>query len=191
MKPELYVALAGVLATLLGILVTWIATRRSVVRKRLAYTLSTERLLRRASPVLGKELKVIYKDEELKDPTLIIIAIANTGNVAVEDVLVDVSIRSDGFLLPGYFVRIPAGYEKLWGIHKRDEKSVQVTLEHINPGQVAKIRFLCDQQQASEPVVACAMPNVTFVRASKSELVGFAEVVAYALEARGLARRVR
>lgn len=165
-----FIALAGVFATLLGVLVTWLVMRRQFASKKLSYSYSVERLLRNSEPDLSRDLQVTYRGDLLPSPTLLNLEIINTGPTAVENASVVVKLPDATYLIPGFFVDVPVGYEDLWEIERSDAEECTILLRHINPKQVARVRLLMDEVPDGELRISCAMPNVEFTRASPVKL---------------------
>jgi hypothetical protein len=155
-----YIAIAGVLATALGAMATWLVMKRQFASKRLAYSFEVEPIVRNSDPDLSRDLKIFFKGEELPEPALLDIRITNTGYIAIEKAEVVVALPGVTYLIPGYFVDIPDGYSRLWDIERTDAEECTIKLEHINPKQVARVRLLMDELPKGEPRISCAMPNV-------------------------------
>jgi hypothetical protein len=174
-KASDYIAIAGVGATLLGILVTWLVMKRQFASKKLSYSFSIEPVLRSSDLDLAQDLKVYYKDELLPSPAMLNISIGNSGLAAVEQVTIVVDLPTSTYLIPGYFIDVPNGYSVLWDVERTDAEECTITLEHINPGQVARVRLLMDEIPKGEPRFSCAMPNVQFTKTGAVRLGVFAE----------------
>lgn len=170
-----YIATAGVLATGLAALVTWFAMKRKFASKKLSYSYSIESLLRSSEPDLTRDLKVFYQGEELPSPTLLSLEIMNVGLTAIEDAKVVIQIPGTTYLIPGYFVDIPAGYSMLWYIDRTDAEECTIHFKHINPRQVARVRLLMDELPSGEPSVSCPMANVECTKTSLANLSVFAK----------------
>ena len=182
-----YIAIAGVIATALGALVTWLVMRRQFASKKLSYFYRIEPIIRSDDEDLARDLKVYYRGEELPSPTLLTVDIANIGLSAIENAKVVISLPDATYLIPGYFVDVPTGYYMLWNVKRTDAEECTVELEHINPKQVARLRLLMDGVPNGEPRISCAMPNVTCTRAN-AKISMFAQVVVemVAPQARGI-----
>jgi hypothetical protein len=172
-----YITLAGVVATLLGIFVTWLLAKKQFEAKKLTYSYDIEKLVKNDDPDLSRDLKVLYRDEELQEPTLMTLEIANTGRRAVENAEIVVQLPGTTYLIPGHFVDLPAGYLHLWNIERTDAEECTVKLKHINPRQTVKMRFLMDEMPQGEPQLSCPMPNVEFNRASAATMGVLAEII--------------
>lgn len=176
--PTEYIAIAAVVATLFGALVTWLVMKRQFQSKRLIYSVEVEPILRRSDPELIFDLKVMFKGEELPRPTLLNIDIANTGLAAVEDAKIVVRLPGTTYLVPGYFLELPPGYGELWRIESTDAEECAIHLKHINPKQVARVRLLMDETPTAVPQVSCPMPNVQFIRAEDTEMSKLSRLLA-------------
>lgn len=172
-----YIAIAGVAATVLGALATWLVMKRQFASRKLTYSYSIESIVKSADPDLARDLKVLYKGEELPEPTLLSVEISNTGLTAIEHAEVVIQLPGATYLLPGYFVDVPAGYSMLWDIEQTDAEECTIKFKHINPKQTAKVRLLMDEMPKGEPRFSCPMPNVVCTRASLATLGIVAEVI--------------
>ena len=170
------IALVGVFATILGVVVTWVFSKRQFELKKLAYELDIEKLVKSNDLDLSLDLKVFYKGEELPDPTLMTLIIANTGRTAIENANIVVKLPGATYLIPGHFVDIPAGYDSLWDIERTDAEECTIKFKHINPRQVAKVRLLMDEMPSGNPSIVCPMPNVELTRAKSTIGIRSAEV---------------
>jgi hypothetical protein len=177
-SPAEYISIASIVATLAGVVVTWLVMKHQFQSKRLSYTADIEPILRRSDPELIFDLKVMFKGEELLRPTLLNLDIGNTGHTAVEDAKIVVRLPGTTYLVPGYFLNLPAGYSELWTIVPTDAEECVIHLKHINPKQIARVRLLMDETPNGAPQVVCPMPNVQFVRVEDIQLSGFARVLA-------------
>ena len=169
------IALAGVFATILGVLVTWLVMKRQIAAKRLSYSVQIEPLLLKSDADLASDLKVVYRGNELPEPALLSLEIANVGLAAIEDARVVIELPGATYLIPGYFQDIPPGYDDLWEIERTDAEKCEVRFKHINRKQVARIRFLMDEIPKGEPSVSCPMPNVELIKSSKIQISSIGE----------------
>jgi hypothetical protein len=174
--PE-YIAVAGVFATTLGVLVTWLVMKRQFASKKLTYSFEISPLLTNADSDLARDLKVTFRDEELHQPTLLSLAISNTGMSAIENAEVVVQLPGSTYLIPGYFVDVPPGYDSLWSIDRTDAEECTIKFKHINPKQVAHIRLLMDEVPVGQLSVACPMPNVECVQGDPVSLNTLVEIL--------------
>jgi hypothetical protein len=161
-----YIAIAGVLASLVSALVTWLVMKRKFSSKRLSYAYEIEPIVRSGDPDLARDLKVFFRGEELPEPALLSVTIANTGYTAIEDATVVIKLPGAMYLIPGYFLDVPAGYDLLWDIERSDAEECTIKFKHINPKQIAKVRLLMDEIPDGDPAISCPMPNVECVKAT-------------------------
>jgi hypothetical protein len=169
--------MASVLASALGAFATWLVMRRQFASKKLSYSFTIEPILRSNEPDLARDLKVYYRGEELPDPTVLTVEIANVGLTAIENAEIIIQLPGATYLMPGYFVDVPAGYLMLWNIERTDAEECTIRLQHINPKQVARVRLLMDEMPNGEPRISCPMPNVECSKASLAKLGILAEFV--------------
>lgn len=172
-----YIAIAGVLATAVGSLVTWLVAKRQFASKKLTYSYTIEKIVKSADPDLARDLKVFYRNELLPEPTLMNLEITNTGRTAIEDARVVIQLPGATYLIPGHFVDLPTGYLMLWDLERTDAEECTVRFNHINPRQTAKIRLLMDEMPNGEPSIACPMPNVECTKASIATMGVVAEAI--------------
>lgn len=172
-----YIAIAGVAATFLASFVTWFVMKRQFASKKLTYSYAVEPIVMSADPDLARDLKVLYKGEELPEPALLSVEITNTGLTAIENAEFVIELPGTTYLLPGHFVDIPAGYLMLWDIERTDAQECTIKFRHINPKQTAKVRLLMDEMPKGDPLFACPMPNVECTKASTATLSVAAELI--------------
>jgi hypothetical protein len=172
-----YIAIAGVFATVLGALITWLVMKRQFASKKLSYIYITQPIVRSDDSDLARDLKVFYRGEELLQPTLLSVEITNTGHVAIEDAEVVIRLPGAAYLISGYFVDVPAGYQMLWSIDRTNAEECTVKFKHINPKQIARVRFLMNEMPKCEPQIICPMPNVECIKASNATLALVPELI--------------
>jgi hypothetical protein len=172
-----YIAIAGVCATFFASLITWLIMKRQFASKRLSYTYIVQPIIKSDAPDLARDLKVFYRGEELPQPALLSIEITNTGHTAIEDAEVIIQLPGATYLIPGYFVEIPAGYQMLWSIERTDAEECIIKFKHINPKQIARARFLMDEIPKGEPQIVCPMPNVECTKANTITLGIVPEII--------------
>lgn len=95
LSTEAIIGLIGAGATLLVGIVTWhfasAHARRSIATLRMAYRINVEPLL--PNQMSDKsDLEIEYRGEPLLDPHLMSIEISNSGNTAIEDPPINVSV---------------------------------------------------------------------------------------------------
>lgn len=151
--------------------------KRQFASKKLTYSYSIESIVKSTDPDLARDLKVFYQGNELAAPTLLSVEITNTGLAAIENAEVVIQLPGTTYLIPGYFVDVPAGYLMLWDIEQTDAEECTIKFKHINPKQTAKVRLLMDEIPKGEPRIACPMPNVEISRANLATLGVVAQFV--------------
>lgn len=159
-----FIAIAGVVAVIVGPIVTWWVMRKQYASKKITYDYSIDSIVKNDDVELARDLKVSYQGIDIKNPALLSLNIANSGLTAIENVEIMVHLPGAAYLIPAYFVKVPPGYETLWKIQKIDEENCKIYFEHINPKQIAEIRLLMDENKETQLIVSCPMPNVIFVR---------------------------
>lgn len=172
-----YIALIGVFATLLGVFVTWLIMKRQYSSKKLAYSYDVEPILMSKEANFAQDLKVTYKGQELSNPLLISLNIANIGLAAVENVEVIFKLPNASYPIPGYFVDVPSGYAEQWDIESTDPGVCKIIFTHINPKQVSHIRLLIADNFEGDPEISCPMANVEFKRGNSLNLSMIAEIL--------------
>jgi hypothetical protein len=177
MTRDQYIALAGVAATILGIVVTWIVAKRAQSRKELSYRLRMDSLLPRKISDPHHKLVIQYKGEELPEPILLSVDITNTGNVPIENPPIEISATGATYVIPGYFESCPPGYEDLRSVGRTDAESCAICLTHINPGQTARARLLMDGLPGDLPVFKCPMAGLEIKKQAKVEMNAAARVL--------------
>jgi hypothetical protein len=171
MNTDQYIALGGAVSTLLGVIITWLAARRSQPRKELTYRVRMDSLISSRMAASGKNLVIHYGDDLLPHPVLLSVDIANTGNVVVENPPIEVeAVGTPTYVIPGYFEDLPPGYEDLWSIERTDAESCAITLTHINPGQTARARMLMDELPNNIPIFKCPMAGLALRRGGSLEV---------------------
>lgn len=171
------IALAGVVAALLGALTTWLAMRKQYQAKRLFFNLEIEALLRRQDPKLSQDLEILYRGQPLPSPTLISLDIGNSGYAAVENAIVIVQIPGSQHVIPAYFFEVPAGYEDLWKVHALEKDRCEVRMQHLNPKQVARVRLMIGNAPTGDVQVTCPMPNVQLTEVGTERLNKLSEAL--------------
>jgi hypothetical protein len=177
MTKDQYIAIAGILATLIGIIVTWLVAKISQSKKELSYRLKIEHLFQKKIADPNGDFIITYKGEELPEPALLSVDITNTGNVPIENPPIEIEAVGATYVIPGFFDKIPPGYDNLWTIDRTDAESCAIKLQHINPGQTARVRLLMDELPKDIPIFKCPMAGVRIKRQSRVELNKFASTI--------------
>lgn len=159
-KLSLANILIAVLLAILTWIVSWIIFKAQASKKQLSYHM-------RMTPVITHDfsggrgvLEVKYNGEIIDKLVLFEIDIKNTGNSAVENAGIRLSNQGGVYLIPGYFEDVPPGYDDLWEIEREDGEDSLIRLQHINPGQVAKVRFVMDNLPRTFPTISCPMAGL-------------------------------
>ncbi len=168
MSTEQKIALASLIASIFIGVISWIVSAR-IARKnfsapKLHYRMSMSPLLSKSTPAVTSGLKIEYNGELLVEPMLLSLDIINAGDVAIENPPIEIEAVGATYVIPGYFEDVPPGYEKLWSIERTDAESCAVHLPHINPKQVAKVRFFLDENPIEEPLFKCPMKDLIVKR---------------------------
>jgi hypothetical protein len=151
----------------IGVISWFISARiakKSFSSPKLQYRMSISPLLTKSAMAASSELKIEYKGELLPEPTLLSLDIINAGDVAIENPPIEIKAVGATYVIPGYFEDVPPGYDALWSIERTDAESCAVHLSHINPNQIAKVRFLLDENPKEEPIFECPMKDLTVKR---------------------------
>lgn len=173
LKAPDWIAISGVAATIIVGLISWIVsaalTRRTLDRKILGYRMEASPLMTTSLKSAG--LKIEYKGEELPHPVLLTLEIFNLGNVAIINPPISIAtVRGATYIIPVQVEDPPAGYEDLWDIRRSDADECEVSVAHINPGQVLKATFLMDEVPREMPCFRCALPDLVVKEVKPSEL---------------------
>lgn len=176
MEAEHYIGLGGVIATIFGVVVTWIVAKRTQETKRLSYRITAEPLFKKQIDDPDGQLEITYRGELVPEPVLLAVDIVNTGNKEIENPPIEIEAVGATYIIPGYFESVPPGYEDLWTLDRTDAESCAIRVEHLNPGQVVKARFLLDEIPSELPVFKCPMAGVEIRPWEKTELSKIAEL---------------
>jgi hypothetical protein len=152
-----------VVALIVGIgtwVISWLIFRAQTVRKRISYFMRMIPIVSHEFSGERGELEIRYNGEEIDRLVLLELDLKNTGNAAIIDPPIKISNEGGVYLIPGYFEDIPAGYAHLWSIEREDGEDSLIHLAHLNPGQVAKVRFVMDNLPSRLPELSCPMPDL-------------------------------
>jgi len=178
MTTELWIALGGLVATIAGVIITWILAKAALTKRELAYRIRMEPILRSRLPnSASADLHIYYRLEELPEPVLLSVDVTNTGNTAIENPPIEVMARGATYVIPGYFESCPPGYESLWSIDRTDAESCGIRLAHINPGQTARARMLMDEMPPELPELICPMAGLAIRKYNQVKLNKFLEFI--------------
>jgi len=160
---------ATVMIGIITCIVTIYLTKKSMKTKKLTYEMKLTPLIPSGREEDFKNFKIYYNDEQLVKPYLLSVDIINSGNTAIENPPIEIEAMDATYIIPGYFEDIPPGYDDLWLSERKDAEICSISLEHINPGQVAKVRFYLDEEPGEEIVFKCPMKDLQ-LRRVKTEL---------------------
>ncbi len=162
MDLNAYIAIISIIVAIIIGVVSWILSahfaKKQIQKKELEYEMNLYPVVSRKI-YKEKQLVEIYVDKQLvHEPTLLTINIKNTGNVPIENP--PIKIRGGNSLIPLYIEDIPAGYEELWKLERTDTDECSLSLQHINVGQVVKLRCILEGKPNANVVFHCAMMGV-------------------------------
>lgn len=161
---ENMIGIGGILATIAGSMLscamTWIVTKKTMEKRKLNYSISIYPILNLSN--YTHELKVFYKDEELRNPCLIRIDIKNVGNKSIENPPVEIFCEKS-LLIPAYMEDVPCGYEEKWKSESVSKSRVKLNIDYINPKQVLSLRLYADLMKQDNPQIICPAKDLEFV----------------------------
>lgn len=162
MDLNAYIAIVSIIVAIIIGVISWILSahfaKKQIQKKELEYEMELYPVVYRKI-YKEKQLVEIYVDKQLvHTPILLTINIKNTGNVPIENP--PIKIKGGNLLIPLYIEDIPVGYEELWKLERTDTDECSVRLQHINVGQVVKIRFILEGEPNASVVFHCAMMGV-------------------------------
>lgn len=178
-----WIAIAGVCATVLIGVVSWIVsaslTRRTIDSRILGYRMEASPLM--TTSLKSGGLKIEYKGEELPNPLLLTVEIFNLGNVAIENPPVSIAnVKDATYIIPVQVDDPPPGYAELWGLERVDGEECKIVLDHINPGQTLRATFLLDEMPKEMPRFICPQPNLVLRELKQSDFAKISTEVAKA-----------
>lgn len=177
-----WIGIGGIAATIVAAVIAWFvsawSTRKSLATQSLGYRMSV-------APVLAVDripggagsLRIEFNGELLAEPALLSVDIINLGNRAIENPPIVVESEGTTYVIPIYIEDVPAGYENLWELRRTDAEQCSVRLEHINPGQIVKARFLLDEIPSKPPVFKCPMKDVVVKEIKSVDVVPLASAL--------------
>lgn len=177
MTKDQWITVSGVVATLLGIFVTWIIAKRTQAKMQLSYRLSMDSLMPKKLADPDETLEIKYKGELLVEPVLLSVDITNTGNVPINNPPIEIEAVGATYVIPGYFEGCPPGYDDLWRIERTDAESCAIKLAHLNKGQTARVRLLMDEFPEKPPIFKCPMSGLEVKEQSRVEVSGFIQTL--------------
>lgn len=155
------VVASPIISGVFGLVTGWLITRRSITRLVIGVRI-------RMSPILHTDLilegtnllKIQYNGELLVEPILLSVDIINLGNKAIENPPITIEAAKATYVIPLYIEDMPPGYEGIWNLERTDSDSCAIKLEHINPRQIVKARFLLDELPTKMPEFKCPMKDL-------------------------------
>lgn len=168
------IAAVGVIATIVVGVISWFVSahlaRRAMRTEELSYRIKMTQLLNNKLFRDADQLQIEYKDEPIDQLVFLEVDIVNSGNVAVKNPPISISSSDATYIIPAYLEDVPPGYAGLWEIVREDGETCRITVDHINPGQTVKARFLMDKLPPSEPTFACPVADLKVKRLADIEI---------------------
>ena len=163
------IGVGGIIATIVvGIItcfVTWKVTMKTIEELKIAYSAKIFPILSNSVADLKVDLQIKYEDKQLPKPCLLTVDIINNGNKSIKNPPIKVRFEKDIEIIPCYIEDIPPGYQDLWHIEK-EAKSCCIQIDHINPKQIVKARFLLNNFPDEDLIFECATPDVSVQKIS-------------------------
>lgn len=164
------IAITGVAATIIVGIISWIISaliaKKSMKRKELQYKIKISTLLNNDLFKEADKLEIKYKDDIIDELVFLEIDIINSGNVALINPPIKIESRDSTYIIPAYIEELPDGYDEIWSIEREDGETSKMKINHINPGEIIKARFLMDKMPPEEPMFICNMPNLKLKKIS-------------------------
>lgn len=168
------IAIAGVAATILVGLISWFVSahlaKKAMRNEELSYRMKIIPLLNKRLFREIDKLKIEYKDEQIDQLVFFELDIVNSGNVAIRKPPIVITSLDATYIIPAYLDDVPSGYDSLWKVVREDGETCSLDVDHINPGQTIKARFLMDKMPPGEPEFSCAMPDLKIRRIADIEI---------------------
>ncbi|MHB1656041.1 MAG: hypothetical protein ACYCSZ_06755 [Burkholderiales bacterium] len=158
------ISLTGVVATVVVGIVSWLISaymaKKAMRTEELSYRMRVTPLLNNRLFKQVDKLKIEYKGEQIDQLVFFEVDIVNSGNIAIKNPPIVISSLDATYIIPAYLEDVPPGYDDLWEIVREDGETCRIEVDHINPGQIVKARFLMDNMPPGEPTFACAVPDL-------------------------------
>lgn len=163
------IGIGGIVATLVvGVItcfVTWILTVRTMKQLKIAFRLQVFSILSNTvtnnTKINMTDWQIKYKDKLLDNPCILTIDIINMGNTSLLKPPIKIRTNEDIIIIPAYFEEIPIGYEDLWIMNQTNlSNCCTLLIDHINPKQIVKARFILDKFPKEKIHFECPMPDI-------------------------------
>lgn len=163
------IGIGGIVATLVvGVItcfVTWILTVRTMKQLKIAFRLQVFSILSNTvtnnTKINMTDWQIKYKDKLLYNPCILTIDIINMGNTSLIKPPIKIRTNEDIIIIPAYFEEIPIGYENLWIMNQTNlSNCCTLLIDHINPKQIVKARFILDKLPKEKIYFECPMPDI-------------------------------
>ena len=134
-----------ILGGILSILVGWIFYRKSIQRKSLAVNLDYfSKLFDTVEPEIKKELKILYKDNEIEHLYSVQFAFENNGNKPIRDIIepLKLEIPSDFEIMDAHIAEIQPKGRKVNIKQNLENNKVNIDFQLLNPKDSFVFRIL-------------------------------------------------
>jgi hypothetical protein len=161
------IAIVGIITTTIIGVVSWFVSafneKRKAERKELHYRIKMTPLMDKKKFKDVENLMIQYKEDIIDELVLLEVDIYNAGNTCIENPPIRIESKETTYVIPAYIDDVPDGYDDLWELERIDGEACNIKVNHINPGQTLKARFLLDEMPKKLPVFICPMPNVKVI----------------------------
>lgn len=163
------IGIGGIIATLVAAvitcIVTWLLTVKNINRLKMSFRCQVFPILSNTvtnnTKINMTDWQIKYKDKQLDNPCILAIDIINMGNTSLIKPPIKINTNEDIIIIPAYFEEIPVGYKDLWIMDQTNlSNSCTLLLDHINPKQIVKARFILDKLPKEKIVFECPMPDI-------------------------------
>ena len=169
------ITLTGVIATVVVGVISWFVSahlaKKAARTEELSYRMKVTPLLNNKLFKDAEKLKIEYKGEQIDQLVFFEVDIVNSGTVAIKNPPITISSLDATYIIPAYLEDVPSGYDSLWHIVREDGETSRIEVDHINPGQTVKARFLMDKMPPGEPTFACPVPDLRVKRIADIEKI--------------------
>jgi len=168
------IGIIGALSTIIIGLLSWFISashmKKTMERKELQYSMKISPLINKDLFKETNKLEIKYEDDIIEELVLLEITIINSGNMAIENPPIRIESKDATYIIPAYLDDVPDGYEDHWTIEREDGETSLIKVNHINPGQKIKAKFLMDKMPPENPMFICATPNLKIKRIADIEI---------------------